>query len=156
MLPKTTPIVMHSYCQTSNLRCTLVGNNIVDHSDVVGSCWHCSNYIFIVELAPGFNWFRWKTFSFWYLMRIIFEVCRHCVLVSVWWQFHWMQFVWLSLLLIQPAFVQPCVSGSYHWEQSDVMMPTFLSVMTPQPWFNIKILYYKYKISHSGYKMVRE
>ena len=26
-----------TYCQTSNIRCTLVGNEIVDHSDVVGA-----------------------------------------------------------------------------------------------------------------------
>ena len=25
------------YCQTSNISCTLVGNKIVDHSDVVGA-----------------------------------------------------------------------------------------------------------------------
>ena len=25
------------YCQTSNITCTLVGNKIVDHSDVVGA-----------------------------------------------------------------------------------------------------------------------
>ena len=25
------------YCQTPNIRCTIVGNKIVDHSDVVGA-----------------------------------------------------------------------------------------------------------------------
>ena len=25
------------YCQVSNIRCTLIGNKIVDHSDVVGA-----------------------------------------------------------------------------------------------------------------------
>ena len=28
---------LHVYRQVSNIRCTLVGNNIVDHSDVVGA-----------------------------------------------------------------------------------------------------------------------
>ena len=28
---------MQNYCQISNIRCTLVGNKIVDHSDVVGA-----------------------------------------------------------------------------------------------------------------------
>ena len=28
---------MYMYRQTSNMRCTLVGNKIVDHSDVVGA-----------------------------------------------------------------------------------------------------------------------
>ena len=27
----------HTYCKTSNIRRTLVGNKIVDHSDVVGA-----------------------------------------------------------------------------------------------------------------------
>ena len=54
-----------SYCQTSNISHTivLVGNEIVDHSDVVGAaptswnsaCRCCSNYIFILGLTPGFN-----------------------------------------------------------------------------------------------------
>ena len=46
------------YFQTSNISCTLVGNKIVHNSDVVGAlpvCWHCSNYIFILHLTPGFN-----------------------------------------------------------------------------------------------------
>ena len=45
------------YCETSNISHTLVGNKIVDHSDVVKStaCQHCSNYIFILDLTPGFN-----------------------------------------------------------------------------------------------------
>ena len=30
-------IMMFIYCQTSNIRHILVGNNIVDHSDVVGA-----------------------------------------------------------------------------------------------------------------------
>ena len=46
-----------TYCQTSNISCTLVGNK---------NCWslrcrwsiacrRCSNYIFIIDLTPGFN-----------------------------------------------------------------------------------------------------
>ena len=31
------PQDMNYYCQTSNLSCTLVGNNIVDHWEVVGA-----------------------------------------------------------------------------------------------------------------------
>ena len=27
----------HAYCQISNISCTLIGNKIVDHSDVVGA-----------------------------------------------------------------------------------------------------------------------
>ena len=45
------------YHQTSNISHTLVANKFADHSDVVGSiaCRRCSNYIFILDLAPGFN-----------------------------------------------------------------------------------------------------
>ena len=31
------PEVSNDYCQTSNIRCTYVGNKIIDHSDVVGA-----------------------------------------------------------------------------------------------------------------------
>ena len=41
------------YRQTSNISPTWVGDEIVDHSNVVGACRHCSNYIF----TPGLNGF---------------------------------------------------------------------------------------------------
>ena len=71
------------YCQISDIRRTLVGIKIVGHSDVVGAsptswsiaCRHCSNYIFILNLTPGFNGLdkdncktRQETFSFWDLV----------------------------------------------------------------------------------------
>ena len=47
------------YRKVSNIRGTLVGNKIVDHSDVVGAspvaCRRCSNYIFILDLTSGFK-----------------------------------------------------------------------------------------------------
>ena len=43
------------YSQTSNISGTLDGNKIVDQSDVVGACRHCSNNIFILNLSPGFS-----------------------------------------------------------------------------------------------------
>ena len=62
------------YHKTSNISCTSVGNKIV-------ACWHCSNYIFIVDLTPGFNGLgkdqcqtRWETFKFCNLVQIISEV----------------------------------------------------------------------------------
>ena len=46
---------MHMYRQFSNIRRNLVGNTIVDHTDVVGAARRrCSNYIFIPDLTPGF------------------------------------------------------------------------------------------------------
>ena len=33
----------------------LLGNKIVDYSDVVGACRRCSNFTFILELTSGFK-----------------------------------------------------------------------------------------------------
>ena len=48
--------MMSSYYITSNISGTIVGNKIVDYSDVVESigCWHCSYYIFILD-----TWLQW-------------------------------------------------------------------------------------------------
>ena len=47
------------YRKISNIKCTFVGNKIIDHSDVVGAspvtCRRCSNYIFILYLTTGFS-----------------------------------------------------------------------------------------------------
>ena len=46
------------YRQTFNISRTFVGNEIVDRSDVVEAApasRRCSNYIFILNLTPGFN-----------------------------------------------------------------------------------------------------
>ena len=45
------------YRQTANISHTLVGNRIVDHSDVVGASpvGSAPNYIFILNSTPGFN-----------------------------------------------------------------------------------------------------
>ena len=72
-----------TYRKTSNISCTLVGNKIVDNSDVVG-CRRCSNYIFILNLTPGFNGLSddnckriQETFKFWDLMQLIQEILRY-------------------------------------------------------------------------------
>ena len=70
-----------NYLQTPNIRCTLVGNKIVDHSDIVGASHvgAAHNYIFILDLTPGFNGFakdnyktRWETF--WDFVCLILEI----------------------------------------------------------------------------------
>ena len=45
------------YHQSSDISHTFVGNNIVNHSDVAGASpvGARSNYIFVLDLAPGFN-----------------------------------------------------------------------------------------------------
>ena len=78
-----------NYHQTSNINRTLVGNNLVDHSDVSWSiaCWRCSNFMLILDLTPGFSGpgkdkrlgkekckTRWETFKFWDLVWLILEV----------------------------------------------------------------------------------
>ena len=74
------------YRQVSNIRRTLVGNKIVDHSDVVGAspCRRCSNYIFILDLTPGFIGLgkdnctmRRETFKFGDLVRLILDILRY-------------------------------------------------------------------------------
>ena len=71
----------------SHIRDKTVGNKNVDNSDVVWSiaCRRCSNYIFILNLTPGFNGLSedncmkiQETFKFWDLVRLILEVLRYC------------------------------------------------------------------------------
>ena len=62
------------YRQISNIRGTLVGNNIVDHSDVVS----------ILDLTPGFNGLgkdnctrRRELFKFGDLVQLLLEIWRY-------------------------------------------------------------------------------
>ena len=49
------------YRQTSNIRRTLVGNELADHPDIVQ---RCPNYIFILDLTHDFNG-AMKTIAIW-------------------------------------------------------------------------------------------
>ena len=69
------------YRQVSNISLTLVGNKIVNHSDVVGAS--PASYIFILDLTPGFIGLgqdnrkpRQETFKFGDLVRLILEILR--------------------------------------------------------------------------------
>ena len=85
---KVLPAILNYY-QTSNISCTSVGNKIVDHSDVVGASpvgGRCSNYIFILDLTPGFKGLdkdnykiRRETFRFWDLVWILLEFWQYIV-----------------------------------------------------------------------------
>ena len=75
---------MRNYRKISNIRRTLVGNKIVDHSDVVGA----SNYIFILDLTSGFKGFVKdsrktvrESYKCWDLVRLILETWRYIALV---------------------------------------------------------------------------
>ena len=78
--------------KTSNISSNLVGNKIVDNWDVVGaSPVGAANYIFILDLTPGFNGLskdncktRLETFKFWDLMRLILEVLGYFRLSKPW------------------------------------------------------------------------
>ena len=69
------------YHQASSISSTLLGNKIGDHADVGDR--RCSNYIFILDLTPGFNGLGKgkckrgrETFTFWDLVQFILEVWR--------------------------------------------------------------------------------
>ena len=73
-----------SYRKISNMRLTLAGKNIVDHSDVVGACRRGSNYIFILDLIPGLNGLdkdifkaRQETFKVRDFVHLILEIWRY-------------------------------------------------------------------------------
>ena len=75
-------VVNFRYCQTSNTRRTLVGNEIVDQLDVVGAaCRHCSNYIFSDDLITALSGLskcncktRRETFNIWDLVQLLLEI----------------------------------------------------------------------------------
>ena len=81
------------YCQTSDIIWTLVGNKIVDHSDVAGaspagaapttssfSTWHPASMDWAKTTA---RWDEIETFRFWDLMCFILEVWQY--IGSLWW-----------------------------------------------------------------------
>ena len=72
------------YRKVSNISCTLVGNKIDDHSDVIRASPVGSNYIFILNLTHGFNGLgkdnskaRREIFMFWDWVRLILETWRY-------------------------------------------------------------------------------
>ena len=87
MLSTGTPvrIKIMGYRQTSYIRGTLIGNKIVGHPDIAERRYRrCSNYIFILDLAPGFNGLgkdncktRREAVRFWDLVRCILYVWRY-------------------------------------------------------------------------------
>ena len=69
----------HVYLQTSNISRTWTGYKLVNYWYV----GHCFNYIFILDLTPGFNGLgkeyyktRRDTFKFWDFVWFILEVLR--------------------------------------------------------------------------------
>ena len=73
------------YCQTSNIRCTLLGNKIVDHSDVggalpVGAAPITSSFSTSTPGINGLGKGNWKTrretFKCWDLLCLILEIGR--------------------------------------------------------------------------------
>ena len=79
-----------NYRKTYDIRRTLVGNNIVDHSDVVGVppvSAAPTTSSFSTYLTPGFNRLgkdkcktRRETYKFWELVQLILEILRYLTL----------------------------------------------------------------------------
>ena len=77
------PFNNHIYRQTSNISRTLIGNKIVDHSDVVGASpvgAAPSTSPFLTYLISSMDWVKTtvrrdeKNFQFWDLVRLILDV----------------------------------------------------------------------------------
>ena len=82
------------YHKTSNMRGTLVGNIIVDHSDVVGTSpvsaapttssfltWHLASGI-VKDIRRTVR----ESFRCWDLVRLILETWRYCVAIAIPWE----------------------------------------------------------------------
>ena len=57
---------------------------IIEDSERVSACRRCSNYIFILDLTPGFDglgkgncMMRRESFKFWFWVRLKLEILRH-------------------------------------------------------------------------------
>ena len=81
------------YRKTSNIRRTPVGNKIFWSLRCSSSiaCRRCPNYIFFLDLIPGFNGLdkyhcmaRWETLKVWDLVRLILEIWRYDPLWPAW------------------------------------------------------------------------
>ena len=75
--------VCYDYLQVSNISCTLVGNKIVNHSDVVGASpvSAAPTTIFILDITSGFTGLgkdncktRRETFKFGDLVPLILDI----------------------------------------------------------------------------------
>ena len=103
--------------QTSNISCTLVGNKIVDHSDIVGAA-PTSNYIFILDLTPGFNILggdnrktRREAFEFWVLLSPISEILRYSFVLCFVFCVGYISCLWLPVIYI------PIRLFHWHWDR---------------------------------------
>ena len=99
--------LIYKYRQVSNISGTLVGNKILDHSDVVGAAPVGSNCIFILDLTPGFIGLgkdncktRRGAKTFGDLVRLIIKILRY-ILND--WHIRWIH-----------SF-QPYMAHSYIW-----------------------------------------
>ena len=79
------------FCFISRAHYIILSDKIVDHSNV--ACPRCSNYIFIIDLTPGFNGLgkdkcktRRETFKFWDSVWLI--VCLFVSLLRHFWLIH--------------------------------------------------------------------
>ena len=127
------------YRQTSNIRRTLVGNKLVGHSDVVGAA--CSNYIFILDLTPGFNGLgkkhcktRRESFKFRGMVRLKLEILRYINLT-----FYVPVLKWNKPIVVDNVFIQQlhceCVNVSMTKRQIISLLAKLMEKQFPVSWF---------------------
>ena len=110
----------------------------------MSACRRCSNYIFILDLTPGFNGLgkdncktRRESFTFWSLLRLIFEILRyisifyvyariyipikhHCQQIPIWYNSHYitswgaaMAVIYsMHMYYVYPSYVRDGINGS--------------------------------------------
>ena len=99
------------YRQISNKSHTLVGNKIADHSDEVGTCRRCSNYIFILNLPSGFNVSNYTPLNY----------RTHCY-GAPWWR------VYISTWILYRAVAGCNLSLSHFWSCINYTPPVYRSI----------------------------
>ena len=105
-----------------------VGNNLVDHSNVVGASRsrRCSNYIFILDLTPGFNGLgkgncktRRESFEFGDLVWLILEILWYSFkIIRSYPHLPWINELSWIFFLTQVVYMFTFSAISWHWDRA--------------------------------------
>ena len=92
------------------------------------TCRRCSNYIFFLNLTPGFNGLgkdnykmKWEAFKFWDSVRLILETLRYMANATHWWLWYkfyklaWQMWVW-NLVITQKHIPSLIIIGMFQFE----------------------------------------
>ena len=98
------------------------------------ACWRCSNYIFILDLTPGFNGLgkddymtRWESFKFWDLVRLILEILRHTFGDEI------LQRLGNQAVFLLPRMIPHSIGLSTHPHR-----PAMFSIVYDSPWESLE------------------